>query len=193
VATLIRPPCVDRGMITRSLDAGAAGVLVPFCATMKDVEDAVRATKYTPVGRRGTHMYRGHTRHRIPDTAVFMAEDNRDLLTIIQIELSEAVGLVEQIAATAGVDGLYIGPGDLSVDLGIPGQWPAPVMLDAIRAAAVACRKHGKILGCHFGDVGNACMLRDLGVQMFGFECDLGIYHAAISKAVGEFSHMMTK
>lgn len=193
VATLIRPPCVDRGMITRSLDAGAAGVLVPFCATMKDVEDAVRATKYTPVGRRGTHLYRGHTRHRRADPVTFLPEANRDLLTIIQIELSEAVGLVDAIAATEGVDGLYIGPGDLSVDLGVPGQWTSAIVLDAIRAAAAACRKHGKILGCHFGDVGNARMLQDLGVQMFGYECDIWIYHAAANKAVGEFSHVMAK
>lgn len=187
LASIIRPPCVERGMITRALDAGAAGVLVPFCSTMKDVEDAVRATKYTPLGRRGAHMYRGHTRHRRTDPVEFMAEANRDLLTIIQIELREAVDLVEQIAAAEGVDGLYIGPGDLSVDLGIAGQWTAPALLDAIRAAAAACRKHGKILGCHYGDMGQSASLVDMGVQMLGFECDLAMYHAAASKVAAEF------
>lgn len=187
LATIIRPPYVDRGIFTRSLDAGAAGVLVPFCSTMKDVEDAVRATKYTPVGSRGSHLFRGHTRHRQTDPAEFMAEANRDLLTLIQIELCEALELVDRIAATEGVDGLYIGPADLSVDMGIPGQWTDPRVLDAIRVTAEACQKHGKIMGCHFGDLKQLPLLSGMGVQMLGFECDLSIYRSAVIEMVGEF------
>ena len=91
---------------------------------MEDVLNAVRATKYMPIGKRGVHLFRGHARHRPPDDpAAYMAEANRDLLTLIQIELASALPLVDAIAATKGVDGLYLGPGDLSVDLGVPGQW----------------------------------------------------------------------
>jgi 4-hydroxy-2-oxoheptanedioate aldolase len=189
LCTIIRPPDGNRAVITRSLDAGAGGVLVPFCSTLEDVHQAVRATKYTPIGKRGTHLFRGHTRHRsIDDPAVFLAEANRDLLTLIQIELAAAVPLVDQIAAIEGVDGLYVGPGDLSVDLGVPGQWDAPVLLDAIRTTAAACRRHGKIMGCHTDDMKSVPRLREMGVQMFGFQCDISIYSHAASSVVNEFT-----
>ena len=189
LCTIIRPPDANRAVITRSLDAGAGGAIVPFCATMDDVFEAVRATKYMPIGKRGVHLFRGHTRHRAPDDpAAYMAEANRDLLTLIQIELASALPLVDAIAATEGVDGLYLGPGDLSVDLGVPGQWDAPVMTEAIRATAAACRKHGKIMGCHVGNLELAPMLREMGVQMFGFQCDIEIYAAAAASIVNDFT-----
>ena len=189
LCTIVRPPDGNRAVITRSLDAGAAGVIVPFCCTEEEVRQVVRATKYMPMGQRGTHLFRGHTQHRsVGDPAAFMAEANRDLLTLIQIELAAAVPLVEQFAAMEGVDGLYVGPGDLSVDFGIPGQWDAPVMLDAIRATAAACRRHGKIMGCHIGDIDKVEMLRQIGVQMFGYQCDVEIYSHAFRSVVARFA-----
>jgi 4-hydroxy-2-oxoheptanedioate aldolase len=193
LCTIIRSPDANRAVLTRSLDAGAAGALVPFCSTMDDVREAVRATKYTPVGKRGAHLFRGHTAHRGPsDSATFMAEANRDLLTLVQIELAAAVPLVERIAATDGVDGLYIGPGDLSVDLGVPGRWDAPVVLEAIRATAAACRMHKKIMGCHIGRIEDVPALREMGVQMFGFQCDIEIFYFAGASIVGGFRDAWT-
>jgi len=187
LCTLMRPPDTNRAVITRSLDAGAGGLLVPFCSTMEEVHQAVRASKYPPVGQRGTHLMRGHTRHQSPDTAAFLAEANRDLLTLIQVELEGALLLVDQIAATEGVDGLYIGPGDLSVALGVPGQWRSPVVLEAIRATAEACKRHGKIMGCHVNSVDDVPHLREVGVQLFGYSCDIAMYRAACQEVAREF------
>jgi 4-hydroxy-2-oxoheptanedioate aldolase len=189
LCTIVRPPDANRAVITRSLDAGAAGVIVPFCSTLEDVHQAVQATKYAPIGKRGIHLFRGHTRHQaLDDQAAFLAEANRDLLTIIQIELAAAVPLVEEIAAIEGVDGLYIGRGDLSVDLGVPGQWNAPIVLDAVRATAAACRKHGKIMGCHTDKMEEAANLRAMGVQMIGFQCDIGMFCTIATSIVNEFT-----
>lgn len=183
----IRPPTIDRGLLTRSLDAGAAGALIPFVSTLEDARLAVQATKYTPVGRRGVHLMRGHTRHRPTSPAQFMAEANRDLLTMIQIELREAVLLVDQIAELEGVDVLYVGPGDLSADLGVPGQWDSAVVRDAIARTAAACRRHGKIMACHVGSVAAAQSLSSLGVEMFGLEADIVLLQQALSERVAEF------
>lgn len=184
---LVRPPTADRDLITRILDAGAGGVLVPAVDSMEQVHQAVRVTKYRPIGRRGVHLLRGHTRHRPVDAPAFLAEANRDLLTLIQIELAGALSIVDQIAATEGVDGLYVGPGDLSVDLGVPGQWKAPVVQAALAQVAAACRKHGKIMGCHADRVEDMPGLRELGVQMFGYFCDIGLFRAAASAVSGDF------
>lgn len=176
---LVRVPNHDRAIITRSLDAGAGGIVVPAIDSMEQVHRIVRATKYTPVGKRGVHLFRGHTRHRPTDPGQFMAEANRDTLTLIQIELVGALELVDQIAATEGVDGLYVGRGDLSVDMGLPGQWNAPQLIEAVEKVIAACRKHGKIVACHTDDVEDMANLRDKGVQLFGYFCDIGLYKTA--------------
>jgi len=187
LCTILRPPDANRAVITRGLDAGAGGILAPMCATLDDVRQVVRASKYPPVGQRGTHLMRGHTRHQPVDAPTFLAEANRDLFTIIQIELTESLHLVDQIAAMDGVDGLYIGPGDLSTALGIPGQWRDAAVLDAIRATSDACRRHGKIMGCHLNDLHDAAELRTLGVQLFGYACDIAVYQTACRQATESF------
>jgi 2-keto-3-deoxy-L-rhamnonate aldolase RhmA len=119
------------------------------------------------------------------------AEANRDLLTLIQIELAGGLAIVDQIAATEGVDGLYVGPGDLSVDLGVPGQWNAPVVQAALAQVAVACRKHEKIMGCHADRVEDMPRLRELGVQMFGYFCDIGLFRTAAAAVASDFRQVM--
>ena len=105
IAGIVRVPSCDRAAITQALDAGAAGILVPAIATVEQVRQVVRATKYTPVGKRGVHLLRGHTRHRPVNAGDFIAEANRDLLTMIQIELESAVAAADQIAAIEGERG----------------------------------------------------------------------------------------
>lgn len=187
VCVLVRPPTASRDLITRVLDAGAAGVLVPAVDSMEHVQQAVRATKYRPIGKRGVHLLRGHTRHRPVDAASFLAEANRDVLVLIQIELEGAVAIAEKIAATEGVDGLYVGPGDLSVDLGVPGQWNAPVLQAAIKKVVKACHKHGKIVACHADRIEDMPKLREMGVQMFGYFCDIGLFKSAANAVTKNF------
>ncbi|MDA1330737.1 MAG: aldolase/citrate lyase family protein [Chloroflexi bacterium] len=187
ICALVRPPTVSRDMITRILDAGAAGVLLPAIDSVEQVKQAVRASKYHPVGKRGVHLLRGHTQHRRVDAVSFLAEANRDVLTLIQIELEEAVTLADQIAATAGVDGLYLGPGDLSVDLGVPGQWHAPAVQSAIKKVAEACRRHSKIMACHADSIQDMPRLREIGVQMFGYYCDIGMFKAEATAVAENF------
>ena len=187
ICVLVRPATANRDLITRVLDAGAAGVLVPAIGSIEQVHQAVRATKYHPIGRRGVHLFRSHTRHRPVEAAKFLSEANRDLLTLIQIELEGAVAIVEKIAATEGVDGLYVGPGDLSVDLGVTGQWYGPAMQAAIKKTAEACCQHGKIMGCHADRIEDMPKLREMGVQMFGYFCDIGLFKSASAAVAADF------
>jgi len=187
LAIFVRVPSVDRGLITRSLDAGAAGILVPAIRSMDQVHQVVEATKYKPIGRRGVHLFRGHTRHRPVETEKFLEEANRDLFTMIQIELVDALAIVDEIAATEGVDGLYVGPGDLGVDLGVPGQWGAPPIWEAIERTANACQVHGKIMGCHYDFPEHVPKLAKSGVQMFGYYCDIALFKTAAAHASDTF------
>ena len=187
LCVIVRPPSEGRELITRALDAGAGGVLIPAVSSMEQVHAIVRASKYYPVGKRGVHLMRGHTRHRAVDPVAFLAEANRDLITLIQIELKSALEIADEIAATNGVDGLYIGPADLSADLGIAGQWNSPTVHNAIRKVSEACRKHDKIMACHAGQIAAMQPLRRIGVQMFGYDCELGIFRQQATALRKEF------
>ena len=191
ICTLVRTADTGCSLITRVLDAGAAGIVVPGIDSLEQVQAAVLASKYKPIGRRGVHLFRGHTRHRAVEPQRFMEQANRDLLTIIQIELAKAAGLAQEIAATDGVDGLYVGPGDLSVDLGVAGQWDAPAVTDVIERVVAACLKHRKIVGCHADDIKAMPKLGHMGIRMFGFFCDVGMYATAAGESVKRFREAM--
>lgn len=191
ICGLVRTADTDRSLITRALDASAAGIVVPAIDSLEQAREAIRASKYRPTGSRGVHLFRSHTRHRTVEPQRFMEEANRDLLTFVQIELTKAVEIAEELAATDGLDGLYVGPGDLSTDLGIAGQWAAPAVNEAIERVVLACSKHGKIVSCHSDVISDMPRLRDMGVQMFGFFCDIGLYATAASESVDRFREAM--
>ena len=192
ICMLVRTADTSRSLITKALDAGAAGIVVPAIDSLEQVRAVVRASKYRPIGRRGVHLFRGHTRHRAVDPQRFMEEANHDLLTFVQIELAKAVEVTEEIAATDGVDGVYIGPGDLSSDLGIAGQWDAPQVTKAMEQVITACRKHRKIVGCHADDINAMPRLGAMGIQMFGFFCDIGMFATAAAESVQRFRRTMS-
>ena len=149
---LVRVPELTKGYISRFLDFGAAGVMLPMTNTAEEARDLVKWSKYQPLGDRGystgcAHLdFKGASKH----TEV-MEDMNNRIITIAQIETKTAVDNVDSIAAVPGVDALLVGPNDLSLSLGIPGDLMNPIELDAIAHVAAACKKHKKGFGLHAG------------------------------------------
>jgi 2-keto-3-deoxy-L-rhamnonate aldolase RhmA len=183
---LVRVPGPERAEIKRVLDAGAEGVMVPMCETVDEVVEAVSSSKYPPLGRRGAHFTRPHTNFDTPgDMGAYMAAANSSLLTIIQIETPGAAQQLDAIAALPGVDMLYLGPGDLSIALGYPGQITHPEVMAVVGRLTAACRKHGKLAGCHFADPAVLPQLRAAGVSFVGYGAEIRMLQAGI-KQMGE-------
>lgn len=130
------------------LDSGAAGVLVPMVNTKADAELAVSMTKYPPLGSRGVGLARAQGYGINFNTYVTNA--NADTLLLVQIEHREAVENIEQILSVTGIDGVFIGPYDLSLSLGIPGNLNHPDILAAKQKVLTATLAHGLIAGMHF-------------------------------------------
>ncbi len=130
------------------LDSGAAGVLVPMVNTKADAELAVSMTKYPPLGSRGVGLARAQGYGINFDAYVTNA--NADTLLLVQIEHREAVENIEQILSVTGIDGVFIGPYDLSLSLGIPGKLNHPDILAAKQKVLSATLAHGLIAGMHF-------------------------------------------
>lgn len=152
IAPLVRASMLSKDCVSRSLDCGAQGVMVPMTETAEMAQELVKWSKYPPLGARGFAaggapvLYVKGARH-----ADAMREGNAAVLSIAQIETARAVDNLDAIAATPGVDVLLVGPNDLSISLGVPGDTGGEVMRAAIDKVAAACKKHGKAFGLHAG------------------------------------------
>jgi len=147
VTPLVRPSSQNPHHMTRLLDGGAMGVVVPHVDTPKEAEAIVAACKYSPVGHRSMYGV-------LPQLgfAALPAEQaieilNDTIMIVVMIESPTAVANAEAIAAVAGVDGLLIGTSDLAAESGIPGQFNHVKIEAAYQDVIDACRKHGKIPG----------------------------------------------
>ena len=151
IVPLVRPADADYHLIARILDIGAFGVMVPQVDTVQEATQIGLATRYPPVGKRGTGgnllSASGLT---LPE---YLQYANQSILTAIMMESPEAVAIVDQIAAVPNTDALVIGPTDLSINLGIPGQTDHAKFGNAADKIVAACEKHGKAAGIHVGSV----------------------------------------
>jgi 2-dehydro-3-deoxyglucarate aldolase len=126
----VRVPHNDIMWIRRFLDVGAMGIIVPLVNTPEEAAAAVEVAKYPPVGKRGIGLMRAN---RYGTTAEeYLAEANDEIVVIAQIEHIRGVENVEAIANTPGIDGLFIGPYDLSGSMGLLGQFDHPRLQEAI-------------------------------------------------------------
>lgn len=150
--SFVRVAELSKDWISRILDAGATGIMVPMTETAAQAKEIVKWAKFTPIGDRGygsglAHSnYMGGGKH----TDVMKTQNDR-VVVIAQIETKLGVENAEAIAATEGIDVLLIGPNDLSISLGIPGDLMNPIELEAIAKVAAACKKNGKAFGLHAG------------------------------------------
>lgn len=175
VTGLVRVESLDLGRIGRTLDLGAAGIVVPLVETADDAARAVRATRHAPRGGRSFGM---QTRRVGPF--------DEDPFVVIQVETAGAVHDIDAIASVDGVDALYIGPADLGLGLG--GK-PAPdinevfdgthenagVLADAFAAVVGAADANGIVPGLHCGDGASSGRAHEAGFRMVSVAYDLGL------------------
>jgi 4-hydroxy-2-oxoheptanedioate aldolase len=150
-------------MIGKALDAGAAGVIVPMVEDGADAAAAVAACRYPPGG---TRSY-GPTRAQLFERSA-TARGFEDVLCFVMIETERGVNNADEIARTPGLDGVYIGPSDLTLALGsatLAGPESA-LLHDAIEGIAAACRRHGIIAGIHCVDGASAARFAARGFQL---------------------------
>lgn len=144
---LVRLAGMDPLQCKAVLDSGAAGVLIPSINTPAEAEAAVRMAKYPPRGLRGVGLARAQGYgEQFPE---YIAQADTDSLVIVQIEHIEGVKNIEEILAVPGIDGTFIGPYDLSMSLGIPGQLAHPEVTKAKKRVLEATLAHGLSAGIH--------------------------------------------
>lgn len=167
VFPIIRVHSIDRSLATRALDAGARGVMFPQVSNARDAEIAARSCRYPPLGTRGAASTRNQAWGVGIPIADYLTAANDGVVCIVQVETAAAVAEVEEMAIVAGIDCLFVGLSDLSVDLGVPGQFRHPdveAALDRVLAAALA---NGIAVGVPISDYTLAAGYLERGVTFF--------------------------
>jgi 2-keto-3-deoxy-L-rhamnonate aldolase RhmA len=137
----------DTLAIRQVLDAGALGVIIPLVNTAEDAKRAVAAAKFPPMGVRGFSFFRANNWGVNFDE--YAESANRDVAVIAMIESKQAVENIDKILEVEGIDGVFIGPYDMSGSYGITGQTSHPLIIEACRKVAQACMRKGKSAGIH--------------------------------------------
>jgi len=171
-SAVVRPAWNDMVLIKRYLDIGAQSLLLPYVQSVEEAKDAVRSTRYPQDGVRGVA---GSTRAsgygRITD---YLKRAQDEICLLVQVETRKAMANIEGIAETEGVDGVFIGPNDLSADLGYLGNWQHPEVWKVMEEAAKKIRKAGKAPGILVGEGdGQRCL--DMGYLFVAVGADTGM------------------
>ena len=158
----VRVPVNEFWTAKRVLDSGALGVVFPFVSTAEAAQRAVQACRYPPAGRRGSGP--GLANFRWGGTESYFDFADRNVMVMVNIEERESVENIEQIAATPGVDVLFVGTSDLSFSLGFRGRNDHPDVLKALDKVVEAARRHGKFAGAPVANASLARQFIDRGI-----------------------------
>ena len=168
---VVRTDQLSRPKVQRILDAGANGIMFPQIQSTEQAREAIEMMYYPPRGTRGmAKMTRATGFGRFANEYINNLDKN--LLGVIQVETLKALENIDAIAATDGIDVLFVGPTDLSLSLGILGQLNHPQYQDAIRNIAAAAKRYGKAVGVLLQDVNEYEMYYQLGYRFLACGAD---------------------
>ncbi|EIB96953.1 2-dehydro-3-deoxyglucarate aldolase [Pantoea sp. Sc1] len=184
-APVVRPPCNEPVIIKRLLDIGFNNFLVPFVETEEEARRAVASTRYPPAGIRGVSVsHRSNMYGTLPD---YNQSINDNITVLVQIETRQAVDHIDAIAAVDGVDGIFVGPGDLSAALGYLGQPAHPEVLNVIKHIFDRARAAGKPAGILAPVEADARRYLEWGATFVAVGSDLGVFRSATQALCDKF------
>ena len=183
---IIRAPSKEYHHIARAMDMGAEGLMLPMVGSVAETSHILKSMKYTPEGGRGVALQVSHDRYRPGAVGEKFAAANRRSTLFCQIETAEGVKNADAIAALPGVDCLWVGHFDLSVALGVPGEFSSKKFTDAITRVAAAAAKHGKSLGRLVPTVQQGIEYYDKGFDFICYSGDVWVLHDALAEAIGK-------
>ncbi len=164
---------VSHDHMSRPLDSGAQGLLIPQIESRDEVESIVKWCRYYPMGERGLALTRMHTFFESGNTPQTMKELNEEVLLCVQIESRKAIENLDDILSVPGVDVAYVGPADLSQSLGDPGNTENPDHVRTCRRVIEVAKRHGVIPGIHTGSLKSARRWMEEGMQLVGIGTDI--------------------
>lgn len=159
--------------IRRVLDAGVAGIIVPMIRSVDEVKEIVKLAKYPPLGKRGVGLSASSVYGM--ELNQYLERANEDILVLVMLETKDAAESIEDILQISGVDGIFVGPMDLSASYGCMGDTNNERIVKALEKAQSLCKKYNKICGMHVLNAEKETIEDAIG-KGFNF---LALYHDA--------------
>jgi 2-keto-3-deoxy-L-rhamnonate aldolase RhmA len=189
IVPLARVPDLNFAPLSRVLDLGARGVMVPRVETRQQAEQVVRELKYAPQGNRGVALGVAHDLYRA-GAPEFFAKTNDEIVVILLLETAKAFENLEEIVSVPGVDVAWMGHYDLTVSMGIAAQFDHPRFLEAMDALVAACRKYSVAPGFLPPTPEAAQLWIEKGFRMISLGSDIGVFLDGIRRFR---AHLMQK
>lgn len=185
IAPLVRVPIPDSHYVTMAMDAGAQGILAPYCETPEDVREVVGGVRWRPL--KGALLQEALDTGQLPgELRGYLTDRNADGVVIIGVESVPAVENLEALLDVGEIDAIFIGPHDLSCSLGVPEQYEHPAFEDAIRRVIATCDEREIPVTVHFSDLRLAQKWIEEGVRLVLYASDYWLLPRALSEDFGE-------
>jgi 2-keto-3-deoxy-L-rhamnonate aldolase RhmA len=171
---IIRVAELSYALVARALDSGAQGVLFPRVESPELLAQAISWTRFPPLGVRGFGLQPTHLNYEMRTMPEIIAHMNEQVMVVLQIETVTALNRVDELLAVPGVDAVMVGPADLSVSLGVPGQFEHPSMVAAIEKIRAACVRAHVAPGLHMRSLKLAQYWREHGLTFLSCNSEIG-------------------
>jgi len=187
---MLRPPTLEKSRLYRYLEDGATGLMIPHVSTPEKAKMLVDAVKFPPIGDRGLDGSGLDADYFVgSDVDEYVSAANRETFLVVQIETQEAVENAEEIASIEGVDGMFVGPGDLGMRYRREGAGRS--VDEAMATVAKAAEKHGKVWGCPASSLERMKKLHGMGARLLAHGGDFEAMLNILKQSASHFDEMI--
>jgi len=187
---MLRPPTLEKSRLYRYLEDGATGLMIPHVSTPEKAQMLVDAVKFPPIGDRGLDGAGLDADYMVGgDVDDYVEAANHETFLVVQIETHEAVENAEAIASIEGVDGMFVGPGDLGMRYRREGAGKS--VDDAMARVAKAAEKHGKAWGCPAATLEQMKKLHGMGARLLAHGGDFSALKDMLEQSASDFDEMV--
>jgi 2-dehydro-3-deoxyglucarate aldolase/4-hydroxy-2-oxoheptanedioate aldolase len=176
-APIVRVADLQYSLVARALDVGAQGIIFPRVESPELLEKAISWAKFPPVGIRGFGLNAFHFDHEQLTMTQMIEHLNAQTLVVMQIETRRAVEAREELLSVPGIDAVMIGPADLSISLGVPGEFQSPKLVEAMEAVRDTCVARGIAPGTQTRTIEMARFWRGRGMRFLGCSSDTAMLY----------------
>ena len=171
---IVRVADLQYPLVARALDCGAQGVLFPRVESPELLERAISWTRFPPEGVRGYGLQPTHVGYEAVGMPDIIAHSNANTMVVLQIETRTALERIDELLSVPKIDAVMIGPADLSISLGVAGQFEHPALVAAIEKIRDACIRHGIAPGIHMRSLKLVQYWRDRGMLFLSCNSEIG-------------------
>jgi 2-keto-3-deoxy-L-rhamnonate aldolase RhmA len=178
---IVRPPFIDLAFISRCLDLGALGVLIPHVETAEQVTQVIQASKYYPHGRRGISSRQPQTNYKKLDDLNLI---NESIMIEVMVESKTAIENIEQLIVEPFIDVIVVGLNDLSQDLGLWDNRNHELIIELVNKVIYVSQSKGIAVGLQCNDIDEGKFWIDKGIQMLGYSSDVALILESSTKFI---------